>query len=104
MDKDSTLIPKGPYCYVLDFEKNANKEKDDTKYYTKTCPYWSYVEDDGVKICHCSFLNEGGIPNETSEEDFEKLSKKYGSDDAVWKKYPLNLLWDQVKECGENDD
>ena len=46
----------------------------------------------------------GGLENEVKDEEFEKLSKKHGSDEAVWDKYPLDLLWDQVKMCSENDD
>ncbi len=103
-EKDTSVIPEGPYCYVPDEEKNKNKSEDDFTYYIKPCPYFKHITDEGVTICHCSFLDEGSVPDETSEEDFEKLEKKYGSDEAVWKKYPLTLLWDQVKECGENFD
>ncbi len=102
--KDTSVIPKGPYCYVPDVEKNANKEEDDPYYYTKNCPYWTYIKDEGVDICHCSFLNKGGVPNGTPSADFKKLKDKYGGAKEVWNKYPLDLLWDQVKECGENDE
>lgn len=103
-EKDTSVIPKGPYCYVPDVEKNANKDKNDPVYYTKTCPYWSYIKDEGVDICQCSFLNEGCVPNGTSKKDYKKLKEKYGSIEKVWEKYPLDLLWDQVKECGENNE
>lgn len=102
--KDTSVIPNGPYCYVPDIEKNANKDKDDHVYYIKTCPYWSIIKDEGVRICHCSFLNESSIPNGTSDEDYDKLIAKYGSDEALWKKFTGDLIWDQVKECGENKD
>ena len=101
-EKDSSVIPEGVYCYVADIEKNENKDEDDHTYYIKRCPYWSYIEDEGVDICHCSFLEKGCVPNGTSDEDYEKLEKKYGSLEKVLEKYPLDLLWDQVKECGEN--
>ena len=45
----------------------------------------------------------GGINDSTCSCIYDKLEKKYGSDEAVWEKYPLDLLWDQVKECGENE-
>lgn len=101
-DKDTTVIPQGHYCYVADVEKNANKEKNDSSYYIKTCPYWGYIKDAGVDICQCSFINERSIPNGTSDEDYEKLKSKYGNDEKVWREFEGGLIWDQVKECGEN--
>lgn len=101
-EKDTSVIPPGHYCYVPDIEKNINRDRGDHGYYIKPCPYWGHIEDEGVDICHCSFLDKGCVPNGTKDKDFNKLKKKYGSSDAVWEKYPLDLLWDQVKECGEN--
>lgn len=103
-EKDTSVIPKGPYCYVPDVEKNANKDENDPVYYTKPCPYFSYEEDEGVTVVVCKFLGEGGLLNGTKKKEFKKLKKKYGSKEAVWEKYPLDLLWDQVKECGENNE
>ena len=102
--KDTSVIPEGHYCYVPDIEKNDNKDKNDSAYYTKNCPYWGYIKDEGVDICHCSFLNESSIPNGTSDEDYKKLKDKYGSDEKLWEKFTGDLIWDQVKECGENKD
>jgi len=86
-----------------DDEKNNNREDGDNAYYTKTCPYFSYIKDDGVDVVHCSFLGESGLINGTSNEDYKKLEVKYGSMDEVFDNHPLDLLWDQVKECGEKD-
>lgn len=102
-EKDTSVIPEGPYCYLPDIEKNKNKDKNDTAYYIKPCPYYSSIEDEGVKLPYCKFLEQGGTENGMSNEDFKKLEKKYGPD-KIWDKYPLGLLWDQVKECGENDE
>jgi hypothetical protein len=102
MSKDTSVIPEGSYCYVPDVEKNKNKDKNDPAYYTKNCPYWGYIKDEGVDICHCSFLNVSTIPNGTSDEDYAKIKKKYGED--FWKNFTGDLIWDQVKECGINDD
>lgn len=104
MSKDTSVIPEGPYCYIPDIEKNANKDKNDPCYYTKTCPYFKYKKDAGVGVVKCKFLGESGLINGTTNKEFKKLKKKYGSSKKVHKKYPLFLLWDQVKECGENDD
>jgi hypothetical protein len=90
-------IPQGRYCYTP-------KSYDNGEFKIKLCPFYTSIKDEGVRIPYCNLLNEGCVPNGTSEEDFYKLSKKYGSDAAVWDKYPLDLLWDQVKECGENID
>ena len=58
-----------------------------------------------VNVTWCEFLNKGDVPNGTSEADFEKLKFVYGpKNEDVWKALPLDLLWDQVKECGENED
>lgn len=103
MTKDIDLIPTGHYCYVPDEEKNKNKKDDDFSFYIKLCPYFSHKKDEGVGVVYCKFLKEGGIINDTTDKDFKKLIKKYGSDENVYKKYPLDLLWDQVKECGENE-
>jgi len=46
------------------------------------CPYWSSREDKPEQENgYCSFLEMGD-----------------------WNDEPLTLLWDQVKECGINDD
>jgi hypothetical protein len=103
-EKDTSVIPEGPYCYVPDIEKNANKAEDDHTYYTKTCPYFKYKKDEGVDVVHCEFLNVSGLINGTSSEDYAKLKKKYGGSKEMWDKYPADLLWDQVKSCGENDE
>lgn len=104
MSKDTSVIPEGHYCYVPDIEKNANKDEDDHAYYIKLCPYFKYKKDAGVNVVKCKFLKEGGLINGTTKKEFKKLKKKYGSRKKVHEKYPLFLLWDQVKECGENKD
>lgn len=100
--KDTSKIPEGHYCYVPDMEKNANRDENSGIYYTKNCPYYSSIEDEGVIIPYCKFIEEGGLENEITEKEFDRLHKKYGTSKNVWDKYPLDLLWDQVKECGEN--
>lgn len=74
MKKDTSLIPKGPYCYTtIGWTEDNYKEV--------VCPYWSIdktkeYQDNG----YCSFLDRG-------DWNFE-----YGG-----------LLWDKVKECGINE-
>ena len=81
------LIPKGVYCYD---EKGI-------------CPYFSTIEDEGIKMFYCKYLKKGDTGNITDEQ-CKILEKKYGSEEAVYKKYPLLFLFDHCKECGVNDN
>lgn len=84
--KDTSVIPQGHYCY--------NQRG--------TCPYFDFIRDEGIRLPFCTFLEKGGISNHTTDEQFQVLEQKYGGEERVWEKYPLDLLWDQCKECGEN--
>lgn len=70
-----TFIPEGMYCYSpISFEDGVLK--------VKICPYWASdptkpEQSNGF----CSYLNHGD-----------------------WQSDGFTLLWDQVKECGRNDD
>ena len=81
MNKNTTIIPKGPYCYtVKEIVDNPDKSKPPI-IKTNTCPYWSKRKDmlpqeDGF----CSYLDLG---------DWDLKG---------------GLLWDQCKECGINFD
>jgi hypothetical protein len=85
-------IPKGHYCYTY-FEGNI-----------KICPFYEVIRDEGINIPYCTFIDEGGLDMNISTKNYEKLRKKYGSSKELNEKYPLDLLWDMVKECGENMD
>lgn len=89
-------IPHGIYCY-------------DSK---GLCPYWNYKqithdrkdEDyEPISIPYCSYLNEGDLFNLTKEQFKELLRYFNCTKEELWEKFPLDLLWDQVKECGIND-
>ena len=84
MNKD--VIPKGFYCYKGGY----------------ICPYYTTIKDEGVYIPYCKFLKLGSVDNQTTKPEFEILKKKYGSAKKVFEKYPLDLLWDMVKECEIN--
>jgi len=66
------------------------------------CPHFNTIEDDGVVVVRCEYLKENGLTNDMTDEEFKILVKKYGSEDEVFDAHPLFLLWDSVKECGEN--
>lgn len=69
-------IPYGPYCYTT---LGING---DYSLRISTCPYWS--------------IREG------REEQENGYCKLLGLGD--WMEHGTSLLWDQVKECGINDD
>lgn len=92
MDNDPRVaqIPSGPYCYDG----------------TTVCPFFQgkhYITN-GVDIAYCSYLKLGSI-GDLTDEQFEALKEFHStsSDEDIFELYPLALLWDQVKECGENE-
>ena len=92
MEKDESVIPKGPYCYTYD--KNGTY---------CLCPYWKSIEDrpeqyDGW----CDFLGYGDLEHEKEMvlKDM-KTGEETRGDELP---FPVSLLFDQCKECGINDD
>jgi hypothetical protein len=86
-EKDTSVIPKGCYCYehtgrmktVFHEEIGQHIEVPEIK----CCPYWSKRRDKPYQENgYCSYLESG---------DWDEPSA-------------ISLLWDQVKECGINDD
>lgn len=79
-EKDSSIIPKGMYCYqVLSYPSAENN----FKYNIKPCQYWSLRKDKLYQMNgYCSFIERG---------DWDLLTS-------------FELLWDQVKVCGINDE
>lgn len=93
-------IPKGDYCYSYDEHKKEQV----------LCPYWSLREDKPEQLNgYCSFLKKGDW--ELSPEFNKRIKiKRAKNPDLVGKTasevfgddWPSSMLWDQVKECGEN--
>ena len=98
LGKDTTVIPKGDYCY--------SRVEGVSKYgipLSKRCPYDTYKEINGVPVAWCSYLELGGILNEGgTEEGYKKLIEYFGDEESLWDGLPLDLLFDQCKECGVN--
>jgi hypothetical protein len=103
-NQDTTVIPYGSYCY----DGNIR------------CPYWVWkqithdqkvprrVNDKdeviSVSIPYCLYLDQGDVFG-ISKEEFDELKHFHNmTNEELWEKYPLDLLWDACKECGENDD
>jgi len=99
---DKSKIPKGHYCYEAD--PFGDPDLNDGEMPIKSCPFSTYKTINGVNVPWCSFLDQGGVDNNISDRDYKKLVDYYGSEDKMDKKLPLYLLWDSVKECGENID
>lgn len=95
--KDISKIPKGDYCYV--FVDGINKYGIPN---TKSCPYYSFREYNGVRVPYCEYMEYGDIGNHTTEEEYKKLLEYFGSKEKLDKELPLMLLFDSCKECGEN--
>lgn len=91
VDPRVAQIPSGPYCY----DENG------------VCPFYHgrHRLANEVEIVWCSYLQQGDTSN-LSDSQFEQLKRlhKTNSNEDIWGLYPLDLLWDSVKECGENDE
>lgn len=73
--RDVSVIPQGSYCYEPLRVENG-------RMVVKPCPYWSSQPERGEQqYGHCAFLGYGD-----------------------WEVDGVSLLWDQVKECGQNMD
>lgn len=85
---DDTKIPEGFYCYS---EQGL-------------CPYYSHeVIALDVEIPYCLYLEKGDLTGLT-EEEFDDILLETGlTADELFKEHPLDILWDQCKECGVND-
>lgn len=98
-EKDTSMIPEGDYCYT--WIETPNRETN-FRGKTKSCPYFTKKEFNGVEVPWCSFLDCGGLDNNQEDSDIPKLIEHFGSEEKMNEALPLFLLWDQVKECGVN--
>lgn len=96
--KDESLIPEGPYCYTHTGEtRMVSKaighdgemiELDEPIKMpsTKKCSYWRFnPEKEEMDNGYCAFLGAG-------------------DGDSAGGEGIIDLLWDQVKACGVNDE
>jgi hypothetical protein len=90
--KDTSVIPKGHYCY------HGSRSPSDPHY--KPCVYWEMKQDgEGEPYGYCNFLELGDL-------DFTRkiATLKKGEPITYQEITGAGLLWDQVKECDENYD
>jgi len=105
--KDTSIIPQGPYCYT--WIETPSKENNYVGK-TNTCAYYQCRTINGVQIPWCNYLDMGGTPGdgdwqgwEGTNKPMEKLKAHFGSEDVMYDKLGLHLLFDMCKECGENN-
>ena len=103
---DTSVIPKGEYCYSMS-KSEISSLRD-----VVMCPYWKHRSEIDEAEYHdqndgyCLFLGKGDI--ELNQENKYTLSYPKDHPDlgipmtADEIGLPLSLLWDQVKECHEN--
>lgn len=100
--KDERLIPKGQYCY--EHIGRNGEGRSICPYFTKKTIIYDNTDiyNDVIQIPWCSYLNEGDI-GLLNDRQIERLTQHYGCTvDRLNEMYPLDLLWDWVKECGVN--
>lgn len=92
---EKSEIPQGSYCY----SKREYIPEEDCIRLLDLCPYWKHT--DHGTVC-CEYLKLESVEN--TEEGYIKALSYFGSEDILDEKAPLLLLWNQVKECGINDE
>ena len=100
--KDTSVIPKGEYCYTIKKIVWADNGMPIIK--TNMCPYYSsrdYGED--VTVDFCEFLGKGDYGGLNDDEYALLLAYFKGDEEKMRKELPLGLLWDACKECGVNE-
>jgi len=99
--KNTTIIPKGPYCYGKLIE-SQNEYPFARRY--ELCPYQTIKKIAGVSVWWCKYLDRGGLPDNLNDKDFDKLVAHFGGRNETFDALPLTLLFDSVKECGVNEE
>jgi len=101
MRKSKKVIPFGMYCYK-DIKKTKNG-------YIRIsiCPYWSIrkgkpKQENG----YCAYLGKGDwdMNKEVKWRTIYKNGKRSKSQSANELGLYMSLIWDQVKECGINEE
>jgi hypothetical protein len=95
--KDTSIIPKGNYCYVLTEEKGKHGIPN-----AKYCPYMSMKEYGGIPVTYCKYMEWGDVGS-IDDGEYKKLLEYFGGDEEkLHEELPLFILFDSCKECGEN--
>jgi hypothetical protein len=109
---DPRVIPCGMYCYSWEVDPNPPPKKDENDIThglrVKRCFYFERKTFNGVQISWCNYLGKGGenlySKSGQSHEDFSsegaRLLEYFGSQEALNKALPLDMISDCVKCCG----
>ena len=110
MNKDTSIIPKGDYCYTW---KEVPSESNNYRGTVNHCPYYEVKNVDGVEFPWCNYLELGGIPSSDKwlgwgDDDYDDpwkvLTEHFGGKEQMEEKLSLSLLFDSCKECGVNNE
>jgi hypothetical protein len=100
-------IPQhNPYCYeIKGYPPHENLQDIVVNGITVDyCPYYNILSIKGVTIPFCFYLKQGGIGQSNTDEDIAKLCRHFDcTEDELDELFPLDLLWDACKACGESD-
>ena len=106
MTKNTSIIPKGDYCYTW---KEVPSESNNYRGKVNQCPYYDVKNVNGVEFPWCNYLELGGTPGDEKWKGWddhtnadEVLKEHFGSKEQMEDKLPLFLLFDSCKECGVN--
>jgi hypothetical protein len=61
MTKDTSIIPKGDYCYTW---KEVPSESNNYRGKVNQCPYYDVKNVNGVEFPWCNYLELGGTPGD----------------------------------------
>jgi hypothetical protein len=91
-NKDTSVIPKGYYCYTHIDDKEVH------------CPYWSILENmPEHENGYCSYLEKSDYDRNEDLGESKWLNKDGEVIDITQPhEIPLSMLWDQCKECDIN--
>jgi hypothetical protein len=109
VNKDTTVIPPGGYCYrvvrlrpneilsedVERFKKNLREYLFTPGWKEVLCPYWLRTD---YGMVRCDFLEVESL-DEDDPNAMEKALKHFSSEDAFRKANRYSLLYDEIKIC-----
>jgi hypothetical protein len=87
-------IPKGRYCY-----ESMEMTEDGTFLQLGTCPYWKPTNHGTVR---CEYMKEEQLVADSSTA-YEQALEFFGSRENLERETEEGVMWDQVKECGEEE-
>ena len=101
MEKDTSIIPKGDYCYTW---KEVPSKSNNFRGKINRCSYYEVKNVNGVEFPWCNYLEAGGIPSSNhwkgwnDDENPEKiLIEHFGRETKRNEKLNLSNIFDMEK-------